>query len=148
MVVDIVIQAFRYDVRVGIRFLFPFVMPLGIVYLGSGKIIVSCYGTVDSVVSCRCTPFLFVSTVGVVFLGRALLRKCNKPTMILSSIPAAKYRGLSEGILGMRLHLRPKSRCFAAVGLRNACLRARVRKPHPEFMVCRWYPQPQIPVRT
>ena len=49
--VDIHGCAFRNDIRVGIGFFFPFVVPLGVGDLGSGQVYVSCYGTVNPVVS-------------------------------------------------------------------------------------------------
>ena len=50
---DIVREPLRYDVRVGIGFLFPLIMLLGIGDFRSGQICVSGYGTVNAVISCH-----------------------------------------------------------------------------------------------
>ena len=50
---DIVRDPLRYDVRVCIGFLFPLIVSLGIGDFGSGQIYISCYGTVNTVISCH-----------------------------------------------------------------------------------------------
>ena len=55
-------QALRYDIRVCVRFFFALVVPLRVGDFGSCQIFVSCYGTVNPVVSCHRAPFcLFFS---------------------------------------------------------------------------------------
>ena len=56
-VMDIPIKTLWYNIRVGIGFLFPLIVPLGIGDFGSGQVLVSCYGTVNPVVSCHRAPF-------------------------------------------------------------------------------------------
>ena len=55
--VDITVALFRNNIRVGIGFLFSFVVSLGILNVVGAQITVSCEGTVNPVVSCHRAPF-------------------------------------------------------------------------------------------
>ena len=55
--VDIPVGFLRYNIRVGIHFLFSFVVSLCVLNVIGAQITVSCKGTVNPVVSCHIAPF-------------------------------------------------------------------------------------------
>ena len=61
---DVLRGVFWYNIRVGVGFLFSFVVPLGIFDFGGSQVYVSCTGTVNPVVSRPRAPFTFVRPAG------------------------------------------------------------------------------------
>ena len=55
--VDIPVGFFRYNIRVGIHFLFPLIVSLCVLNVVGAQITVSRKGTVNPVVSCHIAPF-------------------------------------------------------------------------------------------